>query len=97
MFKIKSFDKTRFQLILKVLFLSKRGWLAIVIANVMWSMFWFPFLLAGFITGLESYYVIALSIYVFFAQPLIPMWLIIPLTSVVILKWMKPDAFRKYP
>jgi hypothetical protein len=88
-------NKATLQKTFKVLFLSKRGWLAIILANILWSMFWFPFLLAGLITGLETYYVIAVSIYAFFAQPLIPMWLIIPLTSLAILKWMKPHAFTK--
>lgn len=93
MFKIKLPNKATLQNTFKVLFLSKRGWFAIILANILWSMFWFPFLLAGLITGLETYYVIAVSIFAFFAQPLLPMWLIIPLTSLAILNWMKLHTF----
>ena len=70
------------------LLLSKLGWLSIVLANVFWTMFWFPFLVIGFITGDVNYYGIALGIFLFFAQPLIPMWIIIPLTAWMILKWL---------
>jgi Mn2+/Fe2+ NRAMP family transporter len=49
-------------------------------------MFWFPFIVIGFLSNDASYYGIAFGIYLFFAQPLIPMWIIIPLTAWAILK-----------
>lgn len=78
--------------ITKTLFASKRGWLAILIANILWSMFWFPFLVMGWLTQDAFWYGLSGSIFLFFAQPLIPMWLIIPLTALAILKWLKPDS-----
>lgn len=76
------------KIISQKLFLSKRGWLSIFLANVLWSMFWFPFIVMGFITGDVNYYKIAFGIFLFFAQPLIPMWIIIPFTAWMILKWL---------
>jgi|GEM_PF-1516503 len=72
--------------ITKKLFLSKLGWVSIILANFLWSMFWFPFVLIGLLSNDGSYYGIAFGIYLFFAQPLIPMWIIIPLTAWNILK-----------
>jgi hypothetical protein len=72
--------------ILKELFATKYGWLSLVLANVFWSMFWFPFLVIWFITKENQWLVIATSVYLFFAQPLIPMFLIVPFTAYFILK-----------
>jgi hypothetical protein len=50
-------------------------------------MFWFPFLIIWFITRQDEWLVLATSIYLFFAQPLIPMALVvIPFTAYFILK-----------
>jgi hypothetical protein len=77
-------SKQKIKNVLKELFLTKEGWLSIILANVFWSMFWFPFLVIWFIGRDSSYLLIATSVYLFFWQPLIPMWLIIPLTAVFI-------------
>jgi hypothetical protein len=76
----------RLKLILKELFATRYGWLSIILANVFWSMFWFPFLVIWFITRENHWLVIATSVYLFFLQPMIPMWLIIPFTAYFILK-----------
>jgi hypothetical protein len=76
----------KLKLILKELFATRYGWVSIILANVFWSMFWFPFLVIWFFTRENHWLVIATSIYLFFAQPLIPMWLIIPSTAYFILK-----------
>jgi hypothetical protein len=73
--------------ILKELFATRYGWLSIILANVFWSMFWFPFLVIWFFTRDNQWLVLATSIYLFFAQPLIPMtFVVIPLTAYFILK-----------
>lgn len=77
---------TSIKTMLAKIFLSKRDWFAFFLANLFWSMFWLPFLFMGWLTGDENYYLIAGGIFLFFAQPLIPMWIIIPLTTVSILK-----------
>jgi hypothetical protein len=76
----------KLKLILKELFATRYGWLSIILANVFWSMFWFPFLVIWFITRDNQWLVIATSVYLFFLQPLVPMWLIIPFTAYFILK-----------
>jgi len=59
------------------------------LANVFWSMFWFPFLVIWFITRDNQWLVIATSVYLFFLQPAIPMFLIVPFTAYFILKKMQ--------
>jgi hypothetical protein len=76
----------KLKLILKELFATRYGWLSIILANVFWSMFWFPFLVIWFFTRENQWLVIATSVYLFFLQPLVPMWLIIPSTAYFILK-----------
>jgi hypothetical protein len=70
--------------ITKELFLTKQGLLSLLLANIFWSSFWFVPLVFGFITNQNQYYAIAGSIYIFFVQPLIPMWLFTPLTALFI-------------
>jgi hypothetical protein len=83
----KENKREKLKQILKELFATKYGWLSLVLANVFWSMFWFPFLLLWFITRENHWLVIATSIYLFFAQPLVPMtFVIIPSTAYFILK-----------
>jgi hypothetical protein len=76
----------KLKLILKELFATRYGWLSLILANVFWSMFWFPFLMIWFITRENQWLVLATSVYLFFAQPLIPMWLVVPFTAYFILK-----------
>jgi hypothetical protein len=83
---LKENKREKLKRILKELFATRYGWLSIILANVFWSMFWFPFLVIWFFTRENYWLVIATSIYLFFAQPLIPMWLIIPFTAYFILK-----------
>lgn len=81
----------KIKLILKQLFLTRYGWYSIILSNLVWSTFWLVPLVYGFLIQDPTYYVVAGSIYVFFAQPLIPMWIIIPLTAV----WILKQIFKK--
>jgi hypothetical protein len=84
---LKENKREKLKRILKELFATRYGWLSIILANVFWSMFWFPFLVIWFITRENHWLVIATSIYLFFLQPAIPMtFVIIPLTAYFILK-----------
>jgi hypothetical protein len=84
---LKEHKQRRLKLILKELFATRYGWLSIILANVFWSMFWFPFLVLWFITQDNQYLVIATSVYLFFLQPLVPMtFVVIPFTAYFILK-----------
>jgi hypothetical protein len=74
----------RMKSLTKELLLTKKGLISLLLANVFWSTFWIVPLIAGFMLGDEQLYVVAGGIYVFFWQPLIPMWLIVPLTAVFI-------------
>jgi len=78
--------KGKVKRILKELFATRYGWLSLLLSNLLWSMFWLPFLVLWFMTKDNQFLVIATSVYVFFAQPLIPMWLVIPTTAYYILK-----------
>lgn len=80
---------------LKVLFASKRGWLSLCLAYVLWSLFWSPLLLVGWMTASVELIAIAGAIFIFFAQPLIPMWLIVPITAMVLLRFFKPKTLTK--
>jgi hypothetical protein len=84
---LKEHKQRRLKLILKELFATRYGWLSIILANVFWSMFWFPFLVLWFITRDNQWLVIATSVYLFFLQPLVPMtFVVIPLTAYFMLK-----------
>jgi hypothetical protein len=77
-------NKNKIKILMRELFLTKKGWLSIFLANFFWSLFWLPFLIIWFITRIENYLIIGTSIYIFFWQPLIPMWLITPFTALFI-------------
>jgi hypothetical protein len=77
-------NKNKIKNLMRELFLTKKGWLAILLANIFWTMFWLPFLIMWFITRIENYLIIGTTIYIFFLQPLVPMWLITPLTALFI-------------
>lgn len=82
--------KSKIKHILKELFATRYGWFSLLLANLLWSMFWLPTLVLWFVSKNDVYLLISTSIYVFFAQPLVPMWLIIPSTAYFILKkWFK--------
>ena len=80
---------------LKVLFASKRGWLSLCLAYVLWSLFWSPLLVIGWITASVELIALAGAIFLFFAQPLIPMWLIVPITAMMLLRFLKPKTLTK--
>jgi hypothetical protein len=84
-------SRSKIKHILKELFATRYGWFSLLLANLLWSMFWLPTLVLWFVSKNEVYLLISTSIYVFFAQPLVPMtWLIIPTTAYFILKkWLK--------
>lgn len=77
---------TKVKSIMMRLLLSKRGWLSLALAYVLWSLFWSPFFLYGLLSNDYDYLAIGTAIFLFFAQPLIPMWLIVPLTAYAILR-----------
>ena len=85
-----SLQRSKIKKIIKELFATRYGWFSLLLANLLWSMFWLPTLVLWFVTKEEYYLVISTSIYLFFAQPLIPMWIILPTTAYFILKkWLK--------
>lgn len=87
---IRATSKSKVKRIFKELFATRYGWFSLLLANILWSMFWLPTLVLWFVSKNEVYLLISTSIYVFFAQPLVPMWLIIPTTAYFILKkWLK--------
>lgn len=73
----------------KTLLTTPNGWLAFLLANVFWSSFWAVPLIYGFIFKDNNYIALAGAIYLFFVQPLIPMWLLTPLTTFFIYKLIK--------
>jgi hypothetical protein len=74
----------------KVILTTPLGWLSFFLSNLFWSSFWLLPLIYGFLFQNNDYIVLAGAIYLFFLQPLIPMWLITPLTTFFIYKLIKP-------
>jgi uncharacterized membrane protein len=82
---------------IKTLLLTKEGWIAWLLANFFWSTFWLIPLIIGFVFNDPSYYALAGAIYLFFLQPLIPMWLIVSVTVLFIYKIIKKKNPVKGP
>lgn len=72
--------------LLRRLFLTKEGILSWLIVNAFWSSFWGIPMIIGFITKENYWYVVSGSVFLFFWQPLVPMWLITPLSALFVLK-----------
>jgi hypothetical protein len=74
---------------LKLIFTTPIGIVSWLIANLFWSSFWLIPLVIGYISNNEEFYILSGSIYFFFWQPLVPMWLITPVTTLFIVKLFK--------
>jgi hypothetical protein len=81
--------------LLRNLFLTKEGILSWLIVNMFWSSFWAIPAFIGFITQDNYWYVISGSILLFFVQPLVPMWLITPLSAFFVLKLFSKKHIEK--
>jgi hypothetical protein len=73
----------------KTVITTPKGWLSWGLANLLWSLFWLIPLVIGFVFNDPNMYALAGAIYLFFLQPLIPMWLIIPISTFGIYKIIK--------
>jgi hypothetical protein len=73
----------------KTVITTPKGWLSLALANLLWSLFWLIPLVIGFVFNDSNMYALAGAIYLFFFQPLIPMWLIIPISTFGIYKIIK--------
>ena len=73
----------------KTVITTPKGWLSWGLANLLWSLFWLIALVIGFVFNDPNMYALAGAIYLFFLQPLIPMWLIIPISTFGIYKIIK--------
>jgi hypothetical protein len=74
---------------IKIILTTKEGWIAWALANLLWSTFWLIPLVIGFIFNDPYFYALAGAIYLFFLQPLIPMWLIVSITVLFIYNQIK--------
>jgi hypothetical protein len=74
---------------LKLIFTTPIGIVSWLLANLFWSSFWLIPLIIGYILKNEEFYILSGSIYFFFWQPLVPMWLITPVTTLFIVKLLK--------
>jgi hypothetical protein len=79
----------RILLELKEILTTKTGWLLWLIVNLFWSSFWLVPLVYGFIFEDSYMYALAGTIYLFFAQPLIPMWLVTALNIIWLYRIVK--------
>ena len=73
----------------KTVITTPKGWLSWILANLLWSLFWLIPLVIGFVFNDPNMYALATAIFLFFVQPLIPMWLIIPISTFGIYKIIK--------
>jgi len=74
---------------LKEILTTRTGWLSWLIVNLFWSAFWLIPLIYGFVFEDPYMYALAGSIYLFFLQPLIPMWLISAINIIWLYRLMK--------
>jgi hypothetical protein len=81
---------TKFKQLLKELFLTKKGWLSWLLANVITSLSWFIPLFLGFILNDNNLYVVAGSIWTFIILPITPFWIL----NVIIAVALRKSIFR---
>ena len=61
---------------LKSLFLSPKGWLSWIIANIITTAFWIIPLVIGFILQDQRLYALSASIWALMLSPIIPVWVV---------------------
>jgi hypothetical protein len=77
---------------IKQLLTSWQGWLAFILANIIWSLPWIVQLLIGWLTNNPTWLASASATAAFMALPFpFPMWLITTLTALGIYKLIKND------
>lgn len=76
----------KFKQLLAELFLTKKGWLSWLVANVITSLPWAIPLLIGFILQDNRFYVVAGSIWAFIILPITPFWILNVLIAVALRK-----------
>ena len=81
-----------FKKTLKELFLTKEGWIAWTIANIITSLPWVAPLILGFILKNDALYAIAASIWAFIMLPATPFWIL----NVIIAVWFTKLFTKKH-
>lgn len=76
--------------LMKQLFLTKEGWIAWFLANVITSLPWFIPLAIGFLFDKNNLYIVAGSIWTFMMLPITPFWILNVIIAVFLTK-----LFRK--
>jgi hypothetical protein len=71
---------------IKQILLTKEGWFAWIVANVITSMPWFLPLVYGFVFKDERGYVAAAAVYAFILAPFTPFWILNIIIATLVLK-----------
>jgi hypothetical protein len=87
--------KEKAKKLLKELFTTPLGIVSWILANIFWTSFWAIPLAIGYITKNEEFYVLSGSIFFFFWQPLVPMWLITPVSSIFISRLLRKNFIKQ--
>lgn len=77
---------------MKQLFLTKEGWIAWIVANIITSLPWFLPLAYGFIFQDERGYYAAAGVYAFILAPFTPFWML----NVIIAVWVVRLLTKKH-
>jgi hypothetical protein len=72
--------------IIKKLFLTKEGWIAWIIANIITSLPWFLPLAYGFVFQDNRGYIVAAAVYGFILLPFTPFWILNVIIAVFVVK-----------
>jgi hypothetical protein len=76
---------------MKEMLLTKEGWIAWIIANIITSLPWFLPLAYGFVFKDQNGYYVAGAVYAFILAPFTPFWIL----NVIIAVWIKNMLFKK--
>lgn len=77
---------------LKLLFLTKEGWIGWIVANVITSSPWVLSFVIGYIFNNQVWYVIGGSIWTFMMLPITPFWIL----NVIIAVWVVKLLTKKH-
>jgi hypothetical protein len=80
---------------MKQLFLTKEGWIAWIVANVITSLPWFLPLAYGFVFSDNMGYMAAAAVYAFILAPFTPFWILNVIIAVWVVKLLTKQHIKQ--
>jgi len=91
----KKIDFDKIKTLMKQLFLTKEGWIAWFLANVITSLPWFIPLAIGYVLDNARLYVVAGSIWTFMMLPITPFWILNVFIAVFLTRFFSKKQIQK--